>query len=82
MSSPYDDRVLGLVSRPDYKPLTAKAMSRWANAYLVHATAPTRATLAALNLSTQMLARAMAQDGLGDEDELTRHLQDAARGGR
>jgi ribonuclease R len=28
MSSPYDDRVLGLVSRPDYKPLTAKAIAR------------------------------------------------------
>lgn len=28
MSSPYDDRVLGLVSRADYKPLTAKALAR------------------------------------------------------
>ncbi len=28
MSSSYDDRVLGLVSRADYKPLTAKALAR------------------------------------------------------
>jgi hypothetical protein len=70
-----------LLARALAKPLTVKATSRWVNAYLNHATAPTRATLAGLTLNTQLLARSMAQDGLGSEDELNRQLEAATRGG-
>jgi hypothetical protein len=71
-----------LMARALAKPLTAKATSRWANAYLVNATAPTRNAMASLNLATQMFARSMAREGMGEEDDLRRKLDAASRGQR
>ena len=63
------------------KPLTAKATSRWMQAALDHAEGPSQRTMALLNLNTQLLARALATEGLGDEDELQRQLEAAMQGG-
>jgi hypothetical protein len=71
-----------LIAQALARPLTAKEASRWANAYLVNATAPTRNAMASLNLATQMFARSMAREGMGEEDDLRRKLDAASRGQR